>query len=221
MKFKRDKYLYGMSTLTAVLFGAFVGYSVLVPAINTSAVEDTATTKVTVGITPTISISTEGADATGTLPIEVDYASGENMGTGQLSVKVSTNDPEGYSLFINTDKPDTTLSQAGVTERVLALSGETALADFPENHWGYSVDGGSTYYPVQPSTENPALYPEKIETAARAKVHTGVATDDETEVTIGAKVGAALPSGTYSNTLVLTAIPNMDVARILAEQTNP
>ena len=205
---------------SAALVSVFAISSIFVPIESTSAIEDTATTRVLVGITPTISISTEGADETGTLPIDV---SGDAMGTGDITVKVSTNDPEGYSLFINTDKPDTTLSQDGVTDRVNALSGETAVADFPDNSWGYSIDGGLTYYPVQSSTNNPALYPEVAETAPRAKVHNTVANEDETEITIGAKVKGSLPSGTYSNTVVFTAMPNMDLARIIEdnENTNP
>ncbi|MDO4889457.1 MAG: hypothetical protein Q4A25_02080 [Candidatus Saccharibacteria bacterium] len=198
------------------MFGVFVGYSILIPTVNTIAAEDTANTKVSASVTPTISLSAEGADETGALPIEIDFVSGNNMGTGQMLIKVSTNDPEGYSLFINTDKPDTTLSQNGITDRVKALPGETAVADFPENYWGYSIDGGSTYYPVQPSTNNPALYPETAETAPRAKVYNAIANEDETNVTIGAKVKASLPSGTYSNTVVFTAMPNMNLS-----STNP
>ena len=221
MIFNKNKFLWSFSAASAIVFSVFVGYSVLIPVESTSATEDTATTTVSASITPTIALSAEGADESGSLPIDIDFVSGNNMGTGQMLLKVSTNDPEGYSLFINTDKPDTTLSQSGITDRVKALPGETAVADFPENYWGYSIDGGSTYYPVQPSTENPALYPEKMETAARAKVHHSTATEDETEVTIGAKVKASLPSGTYSNTVVFTAIPNMDVARTIEEQSNP
>lgn len=202
---------------SAALVGVFAVSSIFVPIESTSAIGDTANTRVSVGITPTISLSTEGADETGTLPIDV---SGDAMGTGDILVKVSTNDPEGYSLFINTDKPDTTLSQEGVTSRVNALSGETAVADFPDNSWGYSIDGGSTYYPVQPSTNNPALYPETAETAARAKVYNTIANEDETEVTIGAKVKGSLPSGTYGNTVVFTAMPNMDLARTIEENNN-
>lgn len=216
----KSRYLWGFGTFAAVLLGVFVGHSVLVPTESTSAIESTANARVSANIIPTIALSAEGADETGALPIEIDFVSGENMGTGQMLIKVSTNDPEGYSLFINTDKPDTTLSQNGVTDRVRALPGETAIEDFPENYWGYSIDGGSTYYPVQPSTENPALYPEKMETAARAKVYHDIANEDETEVTIGAKVKASLPSGDYSNTVVFTAIPNMDVSRIIEEQSN-
>ena len=212
MKFEWGKYLHGMSLLVAILLGLFISCSVLTPTESSSAVDDTANTEVTVGITPIISLSMEGADETGSLPIEIDFTSGDNMGTGQLLLKVTTNDPEGYSLFINTDKSDTTLSQNGITDRVNALPGRTEVGDFPENYWGYSIDGGSTYYPVQPSTDNPALYPEKFETAARAKIYNSAATNDETEVTIGAKVKSSLPSGTYSNTIVFTAMPNMNLA---------
>lgn len=219
MRFNRDIYLRGFGLATAALVGAFVGYSVFVP-VDTNAAEQ-ATTQVSVDISPTISLSTEGADASGNLPIEVDQVSGTNMGTGEIAVKVSTNDPEGYSLFINTDKADTTLSQNGVTDRILALEGETSVANFPDNSWGYSIDGGSTYFPVQPNTENPAVDPSKMATAPRAKITSAAAANDTTNVTIGAKVKSSLPSGTYGNTVVFTAFPNMDVARIITEQTNP
>ncbi len=221
MILNKNKYLWSFSVATAAVFGAFIGYSILAPTVNTSAIEDTASSNVRVGITPTIALSAEGADASGDLIIDTNYAAGNIMGTGQIVIKVSTNDPEGYSLFINTDKADTTLSQDGVTARVRALDGETAVEDFPENYWGYSIDGGLTYYPVQPDTNNPALYPEATETAPRAKVHNSTADEDETEFTIGAKIGATLPSGTYNNTVVFTAVPNMDIGRALAEQANP
>lgn len=215
MRFNRDIYLRSFSLATAALFGVFVGYSVFAP-VDTNAAEQ-ATTQVSVGVSPTIALSTEGADASGALPIEVDQVGGTNMGTGEIVVKVSTNDPEGYSLFINTDKADTTLSQDGVTDRILALEGETSVANFPENSWGYSIDGGSTYRPVQPSADNPALDPSKLETAPRAKTTNTVATNDATNITIGAKVKSTTPSGTYGNTVVFTAIPNMDIAA----QLNP
>lgn len=218
MVLSKNKCLCGFSIATAAIFSAFVGFSTIVTE-NTSAV-GTANTKLKVGITPTIAISTEGADQFGNLPINIDFVDG-NMGTGDITVKVSTNDPEGYSLYVNTDTPDATLSQNGITDRVKALPGETAVADFPDNYWGYSVDGGSTYRPVQSSSENPGVNPDKAGTATSAKVHHSSATDDETEVTIGAKVRASLPSGTYSNTVVFTAMPNMDVSRLAESQVNP
>ena len=209
MKFKRDNYLWVLSFMATGLLGAFLGQSIFAPTESTNATSDTEGTAVSAKVAETISLSTEGADEYGNLVIEA--ASGSVISSGDITVKVTTNDPEGYSLYITTDKADTTLSQDGITEKIQALDGETAEADFPENHWGYAIDGGTTYYPVQPNTENPAEYPDVLSTAVPAKTHTGISTNDPTEVTIGAKVRGDFPSGEYSNTVVFTAIPNAQI----------
>ena len=214
MRLKRDNYLWALGFASFALLSAFVGQSVLIPTENTSAVEDSSVTEVSVGITPIIAVTVTGADETGTLPIEVVN---NELGTGVVNVEVSTNDPSGYSLFITTNRADHALTQNGITDRIHALEGETAVADFPESHWGYSVDGGNTYYPVQPNTDNPAEYPGVIADAPRAKVYNGPATKDDTEVTIGARVKVNIYGGTYSNTVVFTAIPNISVNQAIAE----
>ena len=211
MKIKRDYHLWTLTLVAIGLFGAFVGQSILTPAQSTNATGDSANLEVAATIKPTIAITTEGADEFGNLEIEPD-ASADNMGTGTITVKVSTNDPTGYSLYITTDTADNTLSQDGITERVRALTGETAVADFPENYWGYSIDGGDTYYPVQPNTENPAVYPDKLPTAQSAMTYDSTANNHETEVTIGARISASLPSGTYGNAVVFTAITNASIS---------
>ena len=217
MRFKSDNYLWALGLAAFALLSSFVGKSVFVPVENTSAAGDSSSTRVSVGINPTIAVTVTGTDEYGALPIEVVN---NELGTGVVNVAVSTNDPSGYALFVTTDKADTALSQNGVTDRVLALNGETAVADFPEGRWGYSVDGGNTYRPVQPNTENPAEYPGKIASAPRAKVYNGTAAQDETEITIGARVRANAASGTYSNTVVFTAIPNISINKAIAELGN-
>lgn len=209
MKIKRDNYLWVLGIATVGLFGAFLGQSILTPARSTSAASDTADLTVSARVRESISISVEGADETGTLAI--DATSSGKPDTGEVTVKVTTNDPEGYSLYITTDKADTTLSQNGITEKIQALEGATAEADFPENYWGYAIDGETTYYPVQPVSENPAENPDVISTATPAKSQPGISTADETLVTIGAKVSGDFPSGEYSNTVVFTAIPNAQI----------
>ena len=209
MKFKRDNYLWVLSLMAAGLLSGFLGQSIFIPTESTNASSDTGNLSVSAKVAETISLSTEGADEHGNLII--DAASGANLSTGDITVKVSTNDPEGYALYITTDKADTTLSQDGITEKIQALEGETAEAEFPVNHWGYAIDGSSTYYPVQPNTENPAEYPDVLSTATPAKTHTGISTNDPTSVTIGAKVSGDFPSGEYGNTVVFTAIPNAQI----------
>ena len=209
MKFKRDNYLWVLSLMAAGLLSSFLGQSIFIPTENTNATSDTSDLTVSAKVAETISLSTEGADEYGNLVIEATGSSAPDTGT--ITVKVSTNDPEGYSLYITTDKADTTLSQNGITEKIQALEGETAEADFPDNHWGYAIDGASTYHPVQPNTENPAEYPDVISTAIPAKTHPGISANDPTTVTIGAKVSGDFPSGEYSNTVVFTAIPNAQI----------
>ena len=209
MKSKRGNHLWVLGFMATGLFSVFLCHSVFVPTGRISATSDTADLTVSAKVRESISISVEGADEIGTLAI--DATSSDGPDTGEVTVKVTTNDPEGYSLYITTDKADTTLSQNGVTEKIQALAGATAEADFPDNYWGYAIDGGTTYYPVQPVTENPAENPEAISTATPAKSHTGISTDDETLVTIGAKVSGDFPSGEYSNTVVFTALPNSQI----------
>ena len=212
MKFKQGKRFLVLSFMALGFFGVFLGQSIFMPTINTSAVNYEDDTKVSTNVAAMISLTVSGADATGTLPIEVDMASGSYMGTGAVTVEVSTNDMNGYALFVNTDKVDNALTQNGVTDRIRALTGATAVADFPENYWGYSVDGGNIYYPVLPSTENPGENSDKLATAKSAKTYDRPVVNDETEITIGAKVNSRTADGIYSNTVVFTAIPNTSIA---------
>ena len=212
MKVRQSSHFLVLGFATLGLFSAFLGQAIFMPVGNTSAVKYDDDTPVATNVAAMISLTVAGADETGKLPIEVDLTSGTYMGTGAVTVGVSTNDINGYSLFINTDKTDTSLTQNGVTDRIRALTGETTVANFPENYWGYSIDGGNVYYPVLPSTENPGENSSKMATAKSAKTYNQPVVNDETEVTIGAKVSSRTADGTYGNTVVFTAISNTSIA---------
>lgn len=206
MKIRRNGHFAMFGVAGLALLGAFVGQSILpgTPKVNA----EEASSQVVVKVNPIIALSTSGTDA-GTLNIRVtdeQMAAGDRMASGGVNVKVTTNDPSGYAVYINTQGTNASLTRTdGITaENIQPLTAATTSSAFPEGYWGYSTDGGSNYKPVPTSAGS-----HTVSTAA--VTYDSAATEHSHTFTIGAKAKSTTPSGHYQNTIVFTAIPAMSL----------
>ena len=130
-----------------------------------------------------------------------------------VTVGVSTNHVSGYTLTMNTVGTSTDLSHDSSSDyKIEALSAKTSATDFANlsstasiNKWGFATDNNGSdtgqtdagyYYPVT-NSENPTTI----------KVTDGPANVSDTQVTFATK-GKDLAAGTYSNTVIFSAVAN-------------
>lgn len=174
---KKTSYRVGsVLALTAVLLSPVMAAA----ETDTTTVEATVNSVISVSSTPTVSMSVT-PDATG---VEA---------TADDIVTVNSNDADGYTLTLENDA---TLTMAGSAGGTLAKTSGTfgAPAALTTNSWGYSISGfaADTYAGVE-------------DTAQEIKDTTGTAVNDTTTVTYGVKVNTAVPAGAYTDSVTYTA----------------
>ncbi len=123
--------------------------------------------------------------------------------TGDLDITVSTNNPNGYKLYVNAN--DTRLTNNTYTEPayLATLSSSATQATFPTNSWGYQISSGTTGDQAITSTTD--FYP--FVPGALISSSSTQTTDDETTLTFAAKAGYDRPSGSYTLDLAFKALP--------------
>ncbi len=123
--------------------------------------------------------------------------------TGDLDITVSTNNPNGYKLYVNAN--DTRLTNNTYTEPayLTTLSSSATESSFPTNSWGYQISSGTTGDSTITSTTN--FYP--FVSGALISSSSTPTTDDEATLTFAAKAGYDRPSGSYTLDLAFKALP--------------
>ena len=120
---------------------------------------------------------------------------------GAIDINVSTNNVYGYTVAIEDNDSDTNMvhSNAGVSDAITStFEGAKTSENLGANTWGFSIDE-TDYYKI-PTFGNPVAL--KRTTRANADVYEATAVD------FGVKVGQRLTSGTYTDTVKLTAYVN-------------
>ena len=160
----------------------------------TSAASQSATTTVNVTIDPVISIT-----ASPNIEMDITPTASGQFRTANGNVVISTNNVKGYTTYITSNTTETSLKQpaaAGVSAVIptVSASGTTISG----NGWGWSNDA-SQFNPVKATgtTDNSAVF---------SRTTSATPTGDNKTLTIGASATTSVPSGTYSNTLLLTAV---------------
>ena len=187
----------GASLLTLLILGAMV-----FPTLPQSAQAEEATSKVKLTVNPVISISLQNALNVDVLPTENGTF---NSNTAALSV--STNNETGYSLYMATSNGKNTLTSQnpGISNVISAVNGGedgVVSANFDNNTWGYNlsqeaVSDATAYKAVPTATGDTAIITTSSPTEA-----------DTYNLTFGTKVDTSLPSGTYSNDVVVSVVAN-------------
>lgn len=177
---------------------------------------DTTTVEVTVGAV--ISLATPDKI---TINMAIPSSSG-TFASGSGEIGVSTNDATGYSVYLTGTNGDTnrrltheTVSSSYFSPISAAETISTGGKFATNNTWGWS-DNGTNYYPLQAynTSHAAATRTRLIETSASTigdscTVDTTVLTNYEcTTLTVGATGDTSLTAGTYTGTILVTAVPN-------------
>lgn len=172
------------------------------PALPQSAQAEEATSKVKLTVNPVISISLQNALNVDVLPTEDGTFS-----SNTTALSISTNNETGYSLYMATGNGENTLTSqnSGISNVISAVNGGDSgvtSANFTNNTWGYnlsqdSVSDATAYKAVPTANGDTALITTLSPTEA-----------DTYNLTFGTKVDTSLPSGTYSNDVVVSVVAN-------------
>ena len=184
------------------------------PTLPQSAQAEEAGSKVSLSVAPVISLSLQDTVAVDVTPTQ-DGAFRSN--TAALSI--STNNETGYSLYMATSNGKNTLTSQNpsISNVISAVNGGedgVVSAKFDNNTWGYNlsqeaVSDTTTYKAVPTATGDTALISTSSPTEA-----------DTYNLTFGTKVDTSLPSGTYSNDVVVSVVANPEHVPTISAMTN-
>ena len=199
----------GVSLLTLLILGAMV-----FPTLPQSAQAEEAESKVSLSVAPVISLSLQD-----TVAVEVTPTQDGTFSSNTAALSISTNNETGYSLYMATSNGKNTLTSQnpGISNVISAVNGGdngVTSADFTNNTWGYnlsqdSVSDTTAYKAVPTATGDTAIITTSSPTEA-----------DTYNLTFGTKVDTSLPSGTYSNDVVVSVVANPEYVPTISAMTN-
>ena len=175
-----------------------------------SAKAETANTVVNANIGSTISIQ-----STANVDLNINpTASNAKASSGKATVTVSTNNAAGYTLKLGMNGADRDLKKASdsINPPTGTLNAPAALAN---NSWGYRVENAGGFGAGNMTVESnlndlSGTFAGVPAQGADDQIKTnGTAVQSQqTDVLFGAKADSTKPSGTYTGTVVFTAIAN-------------
>ena len=143
-----------------------------------------------------------------------EWASG-NMNEflrNKVNVSVTSNNSAGFTATMTTKTANTALTNSTMSSYTLpTLTSNTTRANFPANHWGYSLDdvdagnNSSTYAALVGAGSTPITL-----------LTSNSATTGSKDFYFGAKADATTASGTYTGTVVINV-----VSGVIDNTTNP
>ena len=128
----------------------------------------------------------------------------EEFGEESQTITAYTSNPAGYTIGFQTNGPSSALINTvdddyTIPTFVLPSGSESIPVSEIGDGYGYSLDGGSNYFPVpEPGVSTTTIFKT---TSAGENTH---------ELTFGTKVPVGTVEGTYTNTFILTIVPNME-----------
>lgn len=185
--------------LTAGTFLSFLLLGMLVFSFFSPAIKTNAANYDTVNISATINPVLSVAVSSGTVSLGTVNPNADGVfSSANEVVTVTTNDTAGYKLYIAANTSDVNLTSATTDTPIAPCAAGATSATMVKDHWGYSINSGSTYQPI--TTSN-----------VQIKNWSGIAggtTDSPLTVYFGAKISTATKAGTYSNVVKFTGIVN-------------
>ena len=178
--------------------------AMLFPTLPDSVSAEEAKSKVSLSVSPVLAVSLQDE-----LALEVTPTEDGSFTAKTASLSISTNNETGYSMYLATQGNNNTLASQNpnTSDVITALDGgESGLTptEFAANTWGYSLASGTT----EPS-DTTRYQAVPAETGSTAVVTKDTPVDTDTySLMFGAKVDTSLPSGTYSNQVVVSAVAN-------------
>lgn len=172
------------------------------PTLPQSAQAEEAESKVSLSVAPVISLSLQD-----TVAVEVTPTKDGTFSSNTAARSISTNNETGYSLYMATSNGENTLTSQnpGTSSVISAVNGGdngVTSSNFGNNTWGYNlsqetVSDATAYKVVPTATGDTAIIITESPTEA-----------DTYNLTFGTKVDTSLPSGTYSNDVVVSVVAN-------------
>ena len=172
------------------------------PALPQAVQAEEAESKVSLSVAPVISLSLQD-----TVAVEVTPTQDGTFSSNTAALSISTNNETGYSLYLATGNGENTLTSQnpGVSNVISAVNGGDSgvtSANFTNNTWGYnlsqdSVSDTTAYKAVPTANGDTAIITTESPTEA-----------DTYNLTFGTKVDTSLPSGTYSNDVIVSVVAN-------------
>ena len=167
--------------------------------------------QVFVNVAPVIDLSVVAADDSTNI-VKMNGTPGDFVHNSAVA-SVTTNSRNGYYLLMESRNNYTDLRLNGGTgsgTSITSLTAQTLKNGFAGNQWGYFKNGtgtsvDATYFQPIPAKDSADILRGNnlSDTTDTANYK---ATNDQTTVTFGVKIGANLTSGTYSNVMRFTAI---------------
>ena len=197
-----QNYLFGAG---GVMLAGILG-AMLFPAMPEGAhaedVSQSAGTKVNLTVQPVIAVSA----ADNAVSVDVTPTQGGTFEKNATTLSVSTNNETGYSLYLSTANGKSTLASLNpsVTNTIGAVTGTVSEDGFGDNTWGYNLSEGT------PSDTDNLTYQAvpSDSTVQQGFGSEGPTASDTYTLTFGTKVNTSLPSGTYSNQVVVSVVAN-------------
>ena len=190
----------------------------LFPALPVQVSAEEANTKVSLTVNPVIGIALDEA-----VTVEVLPTAEGTFSSNKANLSITTNNETGYSLYLATTNGENTLTSnnPSTTETINAITladGTDSIpsSDFTNNTWGYNLSTGdvsasdsTTYKPVPTTNDTtPINTPTEAPTEGNG---------DTYSLIFGTKINTALPSGTYSNDVVVSVVANPEYVPTISE----
>ena len=184
------------------------------PTLPQSAQAEEVESKVCLSVAPVISLSLQD-----TVAVEVTPTQDGTFSSNTAALSISTNNETGYSLYMATSNGENTLTSQnpGISNVISAVNGGedgVVSANFDNNTWGYNlsqeaVSDATAYKAVPTANGDTAIITTSSPTEA-----------DTYNLAFGAKVDTSLPSGTYSNDVVVSVVANPEYVPTISAMTN-
>lgn len=185
--------------------GFLISGSVIINNNNASAASDSAETPINIEVNDVISIATGGS---------IDVSAEPNkFSSASTTLTVSTNSPYGYTMTMAVGGADNTLHHVDATSSsadntITSLSSNSSASNFPAGKWGYLIGNATNYSPIPAAGSSTTI------------TEAGSTGTETTTVTVGAKPTATNYGGTYTNSLIFTAITNIPPTPTISSITN-
>ncbi len=125
---------------------------------------------------------------------------------GNAKLGVTTNNPEGYSVYMQTSDGKTSLhsDDQNNSHVVSSITKNTVGSSFTGNTWGYSISStaageNTTYQPIPANSSTPIK---------KTTTLTSSGATDTYQLGFGAHIDQTLPAGTYTNEVVVSVVAN-------------
>lgn len=198
------------TTITTSIGVGVAAFAILaLPVATVSAATSTTTSVVNGSIGSSITVSSAGP-----VNMSVTPTSGDVLSSASDTVTVDTNNASGYTLSLQTNTASRTLTK-GADSIAAHTATPASPSDLAANSWGFRVDGSAGFGAgttaaetnVATSAYTWAGVPANG-SPATIKTTSTPAAADTTAVWYAMKANSSKPSGTYTNTVLYTAVTN-------------